>query len=215
MLDVGNNEFDEYSSRDFHSTGSFKFKPHSFRELHSLMPHQLMVRSSSCEIRGYDKPRLFMEGDKFYTAIYDATNALNSVGDHFLECFFITDAMPKLHIKQSHLYKNHLKTHYDVKNGDDLQRVERENYSFKEHVNASCRYPLWRQITVGKGNSFGLPYKEVLLCADAKVNNPLIADRYMGKMKNQEKSLLRDRCNDSDIFNGFAGILSKKYCLGV
>lgn len=146
--------------------------------------------------------------------MYDATNAFNTAGDHFLECFYTTDAMPKIHIKQAHLYKNHLKKHYNVKNSDDLARVERENYSLKAHVNDSCRYPLWKQITIGKGNSFGLPHKEQLLRDDTLIHNPAVHDRYMGMMKNQENSPLRARCNDNDIFKGFIGVLSKKYCIG-
>ena len=215
ILDIGSKEYEEYSKRDFHSTGSFKFKPFSFREIHSLMPKQLEIKGDShCEIRGHDKPKLFMDGKLFYSAMYDSTNAFNVVGDHHLECFYTTEAMPKVHIKQCHLFKNHLKNQYRVSTSEDLKRVDHENHDLKEHVNVSCRYPLWKQITLGKGKSQGLPIKELLLWNDSRFKNPVVYDRYDSMMRNQDNSSLRSKCNEENVFKGFVGVLSKKYCIG-
>lgn len=67
MLDVGVKEYDIYSEDDFHDTGSYKFKPFSYRELFRLMPHALELKiggKTHCEIRGHDKPRVFIVGWK-------------------------------------------------------------------------------------------------------------------------------------------------------
>ena len=215
VLDIGHKQYEEYSKRDFYATGGFNFKPISFREIDNVMPKELEIKGDShCEIRGFEKPRLFMEGNLFYSAIYDSTNGNFAIGDYRLECFYTTDAMPKVHIKQCHLFKNYLKKHYKVKNSEDLKRVDRENYDLKDHVNNSCRYPLWKPINFGKGESFGLPPKAAFLWNNSKLKNPLLYDRYNSMMNELDESYLKAHCNDNNIFRGLVGVLSKKYCIG-
>jgi hypothetical protein len=220
LLDIGSKEYNEYSQGDFHDTGSFKFKPFSYRELAHLMPRELSLNiggKTHCEIRGHDKPRVFIEDGKFYSGVYDGAFNINTVGDHYLETFYITDMMPKVHIKQSHMLKNHLKTHYNVETVKDLKVITDKHYSTKRHINECCRYPLWKSITVGKGSIPGaMAYKEEILLMDTKLHHYKIYDRYESMMRNEAESAnsLKMWCNDSDLNKGFVGILSKKYCLG-
>ena len=215
ILDIGHKEYDEYSKRDFYATGCFNFKPISFREIYGLMPKELELKGDShCEIRGYEKPRLFMEGNLFYSTMYDSTNGHYAIGDYRLESFYTTEAMPKVHIKQSHLLKNHLKRQYKVTCAKDLERIDRENYDLKPHINNSCRYPLWKEITLGKGGSDGPPPKEEIILNDDRMKNSIIRSRYFSMMNEIDHSPLKEHCNNNNVFKNFKGILSKKYCLG-
>lgn len=218
MLDIGSDEYDVYSQGDFHETGSYKFKPFSYRELFQLMPHALELKiggKSHCEIRGHDKPRLFIENGEFYSGMYDGAFNINTIGDHFLETFYTTGAMPKVHIKQAHLLKNHLKSHYNVSTVEELDAITKKYYSTKRHINECCRYPLWKSITVGKGSVPGaMAYKEEMLLMDTKKQHYKIYDRYESMMRNESTTALRPLCNDGDLNKGFVGVVSKKYCLG-
>ena len=218
VFDVGPNEYEKFSGIDFRESGCFKFKPFSFRELYMLAPKALDIQKEGqtrCEIRGHEKPRVFMEDGKFYSALYDGSFNLVSFGDYYLETFFTTGSMPKVHIKQAHILKNHLKTKYNIKTTEELDILTKKYYSSKQHINECCRYPLWKLVTIGKGPKPGaMAYKEELTLEVAKEHNYKVYDRFMSFVRNEEGSGLQELCNDKNLLGGFLGSLSKKYYLG-
>ena len=216
VADIGSKEYDLYNEWDFHDSGDIKFKPFACREIIKLVP-QLMDsirnKSSYCELRGFEKPRVVMENELFYSGIYDSTFSFSGIGDHSVEGFYITDDMPKVHIKQSHLLKNYIKKYYSDLDEGEINNLNKKNMDFKDHVNSSCRYPLWMPISLGKGNAAALPRKQLMILDHIKDKNNKVYDRFMSTMKNEGNGLI-ERFNNNNIFDGFVGIMSKKYCLG-
>ena len=121
---IGNKEYTKFIKTAYETKGYFGFRPTSCKEIHLLKPNELYIKGNVCEVRGYEKPKLFIEDGRFYTAMWDTTNGLFMVGDHNVEGFFISGEMPKVHIKQFHMFKNHLKVHYNVTTVEDLRRLD-------------------------------------------------------------------------------------------
>ena len=122
--------------------------------------------------------------------------------------------MPKVHIKQVHMFKNHLKDHYNVKTEEDLRRLDKKYYDFKQHVNEICRYPLPSQISLGKGGPALASRRREFIVNDMKMHSYEIYDNYLDNIRNQQNSILRNHCTDNKITSGFIGVLSKKYYIG-
>ena len=122
--------------------------------------------------------------------------------------------MPKVHIKQCHLVKKLLKAEYKISTSEALENLDEANYDLKDHINRACRYPLWKEVTLGKGVRLGIPPKEILMLNDEKIKALKVYQRYVSMIEEMERSPLKAYCNNGDVRAGFKGTLSKKYCLG-
>lgn len=214
ILDIGSKEYKQRFSSDqmFTESGILQFKSLISLELYRLVPSlldSLKHTNSFCELRGDHKPRLFMENGKYYSAIYDSVT--DHVGDINVELFYTTPNMPKVHIKQSHLVMKHLKIHYSDLKNKEVDALNKKNRELKQHINPSCRYPLWINISLGKGSGV-LAWKQILILDQLKKVDYNLYDRYIN-IKNNQVSGYMEHFNNNDPSMGFVGILSKKYFL--
>lgn len=94
---------------------------------------------------GLDKPRLkFLPGGHVYS-FQDDINYVRPMNSTNLECFYITPDLPELHIKQSYLLKNYLKTKFNLTvNTTDFSQVNQQwnptKFPWLEYSYASGRF---------------------------------------------------------------------------
>lgn len=214
LMDLDEKCYETYFNTSFEELGGYRLRISPIREAAWLVP-EYFKEKNICEIRGYEKPSVTIKNNKFYTSIMDTTNAKASVGDHNLQCFFTSNEMPSLHIKQVHMLKKHLKNHYKIKTNEQLVTLETKNYNFRDHVNEICRYPLWKSISLGKGTrndilvegnslvTWPITSRLYVILNNLERYKPSLLDQYQGKLRNQKNSDWN-----------FSGIESTSYCIG-
>ena len=167
------------------------------------------LKKSHCNIRGIDKPRIFLEEGNFYASFWDNT-IMYHVGSEFDEFFFITPDMPELHIKQCHLVKNYIEFTYPKMSS--LKKLYDFSQESLNELNGICRYPLYKTMTCGKLKGLLTP-KCMFVLEEAKKNCPAIYNIYSDFIK-QQGQIYPERYNDGDILKSFVGVRSKSYFMG-
>lgn len=163
-----------------------------------------------CDLRGGDKPKVFLENGQYYMAMYDSSRIWD-IGDEYLENFYLTPDMPEVHAKQCHMVKNYLKfkypEHKSIKEFFNVFDTEK-----LELINKVCRVPRYKEFNLGKGKTGILSSKQVIIQERAKIYNPKLYQLWMSFIENEGK-IDADRFNNGNILEDFVGILSKKYPL--
>lgn len=77
--------------------------------------YNLDTESGTGVIVGVDKPKIYLKDGKIYSTVYDNIfifylSAMRTQKN--LECFYFTNDMPELHIKQCHMLVDYLRSHY-------------------------------------------------------------------------------------------------------
>ncbi len=164
-----------------------------------------------CDLRGGDKPKVFLENGQYYMAMYDSSRIWD-IGDEYLENFYLSPEMPEVHAKQCHMVKNffqlkypHQKSIKEYFNVFDTEKLE--------VINKICRVPRYREFNLGKGKTGVLSNKQIIIQERARVHNPKLYELWMSFLKNEGK-INPERFNNGNIEDDFVGILSKKYSLG-
>lgn len=198
----------------FYEGSSFAIRPWRERHLYQLHPKLWVPYRNGkkhCDLRGGDKPKLFLNGSKVYVAMWDSSR-LWDIGDHFLENFYLTPEMPEVHAKQCHLVKKYL---------EESGVAKSEFSSFfnvfdtikTDIINSICRLPRFREVNLGKGITGIKSTKQLLVEEAAKKHNTHIYELWRSFLKN-EGCVYTERFNEGNIELDFKGILSRKYYLG-
>lgn len=217
ILDFGSREYSMlYKHAKQYGHDAISPKPLMIQEIRKVMPAGYTVDENIkyCELYGVDKPKLDVENGRFCSLSHDGTFAFESAGNQDGEYFFITPDMPKLHIKQSHMAMNYIKKHHPEYKDIGMKALNEQYYNHKEFINNSCRYPLWKPVSLGKESNSGcfLSEKQVIIIKQMKQHRPEMYDGYMGIMSDIQVTM-GEGFNDNDVFKGWIGVPSKKYFL--
>jgi len=197
----------------FYEESSFALRIWCERHLYKRAPELFSPFEKGlkhCDLRGGDKPKIFLENGKYYMAMWDSSRVWD-IGDQFLENFYLSPEMPEIHAKQCHIVKNYfkltypgancLKRHFNVFDTEKL-----------EIINQLCRVPRFKEINLGKGKTGVLSSKQLLVLDGARQNNSRLYELWMSFIKN-EGMIHPERFNNNNILDDFKGILSRKYPL--
>lgn len=211
ILDVGTDAYLRfYQDGWLENFNVSRFRPYSRASLYHLFPDLAEPAERGfkhCDVIGKDKPRLTFVDGKYYSTIWDGAFA-SVVGDPFVEYFFITDALPQLHVKQCHIVKRwHKENRGACPNIDWL--FKQDGYATVDRI---CRYPLWRPLTLQKKGEINSPKAETALHWAAQ-NAPTLHQRYLANLESVEQELGMF-CNSGRIQNDFIGIRSQEHCMG-
>jgi hypothetical protein len=197
----------------FYEESTFALRIWCERHLYKRAPELLKPFEKGqrhCDLRGGDKPKVFVEDGKYYMAMWDSSRVWD-IGDKFLENFYLTPEIPEIHAKQCHMVKNYFKLKYP--NADCLKEHFNVFDTAKlEVINKLCRSPRYREVNLGKGSTGILSSKQVLVQEGARRNNPRLYELWMSFINNEGR-IAPERFNNNNIWDDFKGILSKKYPL--
>ncbi len=198
----------------FYEESTFAIRPWCERHLYRRSPELLRPFEKGlyhCDLRGGDKPKVFLENGNYYMAMYDSSRIWD-IGDEFLENFYLTPDMPQLHAKQCHMVKNFLKenfpAHSEIKSFFNVFDTEK-----LEIINRVCRVPRYKEVNLGKGITGVMSSKQMIIQVRAKKYNPKIFNLWESFLNNEGR-VRPERFNNDNILDDFKGILSKKYSLG-
>jgi|GEM_PF-1827370 hypothetical protein len=195
----------------FYEESTFAIRPWCESHLYKLHPKlyaPVEAGKFHCDLRGGDKPKVYLKDHNYYMAMYDSSRIWD-IGDKYLENFYIGPDMPELHAKQCHIVVDYLeqrkiknpKKFFDV---FDLEKTET--------INKLCRHDRFREVNLGKGITGILSSKQVIVQNYAKKYNPKIYQKWSDFLNN-EKRLCPERFNNNNILHDFKGILSNEYLL--
>ena len=124
IVDVGPEEFDNYFKDDWLEKPASAlvhgyFQPTNFsfyvkQILHADEPNHGVIL-------GVDKPRIILEGGKYYSTVIDKTMETFLTDIPNIEMFYYAPDMPKLHLKQSWMTLNHIEKTYGTKEYNIIQ----------------------------------------------------------------------------------------------
>jgi hypothetical protein len=214
ILETGASALNKIVNEDyFYEESTFALRIWCERHLYRREPKLLEPFEKGllhCDLRGGDKPKIFLEDGKYYMAMYDSSRIWD-MGDEFLENFYLTPDMPEVHAKQCHMVKNFFKFKYpeqlSIKEFFNVFDTEK-----LEVINRVCRVPRYKEVNLGKGITGVLSTKQILVQRGARLHNPRLYDTWISFLNN-EGGVHKERFNNGNITDDFVGILSKKYSL--
>ena len=80
-------------------------------------------------IIGLEKPRLHFDNQRVYS-FQDDINFAKLMGSSDLDCFYLTPELPELHVKQSYMLKNYLKTKFGLAKNNSTVDLKQVNFQF-------------------------------------------------------------------------------------
>lgn len=195
----------------FYEESTFAIRPWCERHLYKLHPQlnaPLEANLFHCDLRGGDKPKVYLKGGDYYMAMYDSSRAWD-IGDKYLENFYITPDLPELHAKQCHMVVNYIENK-KISSAHKLFNVfNNENI---EIINSLCRHQRYRNVNLGKGITGVLSSKQVIVQNFAQKYNSAVYEKWNDFILN-EKNIYPERFNNNNILHDFKGILSHEYLL--
>lgn len=215
ILDVGYSHFKKFYENEnwVEKVNLMSFRPSTSPQMYVMFPELNEVHHRYprvCDIFGGDKPRLMKLDGRYYWFTWDGSQGHN-IGSRTIEEFYITDALPSLHLKQCHIVKNYLKVKYP--NMSNLDTFFHPKSVHRDELNSLIRLPLFRNISVGKSpDAMGIKNEFGLECARAKA--PDIYEYYQRPIKELVRTSNR-LFNQGRPEKDFIGIRSKLRDLGV
>lgn len=192
---------------------AFAIRPWHERHLYKLHPKLLSPFEKGlfhADIRAGDKPKLIIEDDKIYMAMWDSSRIWD-IGDQFLENFYLSPHFPELHCKQCHLVKNYiLKSKLEPDQAKSLFNVF--NQEKLKLINQLTRDPLYLPFDLGKGVTGVQSSKQILVEEYARRHNPRVLTIWEDFLDQQQK-VHPSFFNQDNIVHDFKGILSPKYLM--
>jgi hypothetical protein len=106
-----------------------------------------MLGKDAISVAGYDKPRIHFETDGTPYSFQDDINYVRPMNCDGIDCFYINPELPELHIKQSYMLKNYLKTKFELNINSTPKEFNRANFQYNpqnmnwnEYATASGRF---------------------------------------------------------------------------
>jgi hypothetical protein len=210
LLDVGKSHFHDFYRNGYwmESVNDFMFRPTSLSHLYQLFPRFGALPAPYCDLQGGDKPRLFWEHGYYYTAFWD-NQRCHSVGAENLEEFFLTEDLPELHVKQCQMVKDRLKEIWP--HGNDPKEYFTSPF-WRNDLNRICRYPLYRDYSVGKSVCLGSGKSGIVLKEVAR-HDHLLHQTYLQSLSSFLEHPANEKSRNPQAVN-FAGLRSELVNLG-
>jgi hypothetical protein len=169
-------------------------------------------------ITGLEKPRIYYENGTWYAGFLDVSNPYNFAKYHNYDCgitlepFYISPDCPTVTIKQSHLVKNYINTHYDLQ---FIAQNFANDSNFNSELYFTCVrracYPYWSDNTYSLGKDMPLLKEKNRWIWDS---NSETSNTYMATLKQLQSSVDTYFLNNGDIYKGLVGSWSTRYCIG-
>jgi hypothetical protein len=168
-------------------------------------------------IIGYEKPRVFFDGENWYSAFMDGLG-YNYEKYHLnttvikLEPFYTSPDCPQISIKQAHVVKNYIEKNYTV---DQYTQWFTHKAEFKKDLYYSIVrnniYPYWNDstFTIGKQNS-------VVYCKKCEwiwSSNTELSQNFFSGLDWVNEKVDPYFLNDANVYNGIKGVWSPWYKL--